>query len=359
METRCTLIPQIMLVLLSTRAGVIAAHPDAHPTVEGTPHAKGVVLLRVTFPTSGEVTSVSLRMSRNREEFASVHTGVSRNSRCLYDVSYDGETTTVAAPVVGNFANDDAYFLFKEPGTYSLRWGIGLGDGEVRGFKVYQEIKVERAQPADLAFISRVSAPEFFRRLVGEDVVARLTGQARDVVADPNRSEFRWSIVIRRLLEATQQREPLEGAHESEEAFLRWASTMFDLAREFSESSYAPYAAFYAGGGYVGYLCEVLYKEEVGSKALRQHELFNRAEEALRLAVEHGDSYLRPRAIYQQARLRAIVGDWEEAEDLLTKVDQVGNEGGTMATFTEELRKDIVRLQKRQQQREEAAAKED
>lgn len=341
-----------LLLTSGTISPIARGQQNAYAEVEGTLGARGVGVLKLTVPGNDEIAGVSLRISRDGKRFTIVASGSLPNSQHLYAVSYEERTTTVVAPVVADFGLTDASIVFPEPGTYWVRWGVRFEDPQVAGLTVDQEVVVAAPHPHDVAFVSRLGEPQFFQQLLGDEVLNRLTGKARDLTTDPDASTFRWSAVIRPVLASTTTVEPLEGEHKSAEAFRRWTETMFDLASELPDSTYAPYAAFYAGGGYVTYLCEVLYQDDVPSDAIRKDELFDKAEKALKLCVEHGDAYLRPRAILQQARLHAIIGAWDKAERLVDDVENGTAGRGTVSTLSDRLRRDIRKLKRDQQRRE-------
>lgn len=340
-----------LLLACSTASSGIGGQSDAHAEVEGRLRARGVGILKLTIPGDTEIADVGLEISRDGVDFTMLRTGGSRNSRDLYEISYEESMTTIVAPVAVEFGVTNASFVFPESGRYWIRWGLRFKDPQVERLTLNQEVLVSTAHADDIAFVSRLGDTQFFQELVGEDVLNRLTGKARELTIDPSASVFRFSVVLRPLLASTATIEPLEGEHRSAQAFRRWTDTMFGLASELPDSTYAPYAAFYAGGGYVGYLCEHLFKDEVPSDAIREERLFKKAEEALKLAVEHGDSYVRPRALCQQARLHAIIGAWEETEHLLSRALEVAGVRGTLNTLVEHLRRATRGLKERDERR--------
>ena len=117
-----------LLLTAQTMSPTAGGHQNAYAEVEGTLGARGVGVLRLTVPGNSEIAGVSLRISQDGEDFAIVETGTSPNSQHLYTISYGERTTTVVAPLAANFGVVDASFVFPEPGTYWVRWGVQFKD---------------------------------------------------------------------------------------------------------------------------------------------------------------------------------------------------------------------------------------
>lgn len=323
--------------------GHAALAQQPYAEVERDAHAKGILTFLMIVPESGHVQNVSLGLSFDGEQYEESRGGFPRPGRLIYSAENHLGKTRVLVPIVGRFSGGEKGFMFASPGTYYLRWTVSFGSGSLDRKQILQRVEVGEPLNQDAEFLARISDPDVLRRLFASNVLGWLVDKDGDI---------RALHVIRRLLNATRLAEPLEGGgwgrYESTELFLMSMDTMFALAKELPESSYAPYAAFYAGGGYITHLC---HSDEIPGdvpKDLRSHPLYQKIKEALSFAVEHGDSYLRPRAIFQQARLHVVMGSWDDAEDKLIEAEQGVGEGGTIGEFAEIARNDIIRLKKRQ-----------
>ena len=138
------------------------------------------------------------------------------------------------------------------------------------------------------------------------------------------------------------------------------AEMLLTLAKEIPKSSYAPYAAYYAGCCYASIASNRITESIRAGK--RDRESFRDAQtrlliplvkrdadattaaEAFELASDNGDDYLKPRALYQQSLFSASVGAFDDAEKLLTEALQVAPGEGTIQEWTDKARKGADRL---------------
>ncbi len=203
--------------------------------------------------------------------------------------------------------------------------------------------------------------------MLGSDPLANLPDERRRTwAASPAGADWRALLVVGEILEATRAREPgaIVGQCGGFEPALRWADSLAALAQEFPESSYAPYAAYFAGCCYSG-LClgdarNVLRDErkqgerrddlEEGTRRaelIMQSDKSARAFRAFELAAEHADDYLKPRALYQHGYLRMIALDFEAAQRLLSAAKVAAPGQGTVQGLIDEAREGIPVVRER------------
>ena len=347
----------VALLLVGSR---VAPGQQPRADVQGTAHAKGIAVLRLLFPSKGDVSGVSLFLSVDGETYEDSQAGLLRGSPLFTSTSDDGRTTTIAVSLVGRFPYGTYSFLFNEPGRYYLRWGVGLEDKDVGGFKIYQTIDVGRATQADLGCLSRVSDPEFLRHLFGKDALEGSPNEEfRKWVKSPDGADFRSLLVIAELLEATRANEPgdVVGPRGGLENALKWADALLALAKEFPDSSYAPYAAYYAGCCYVGALGQENKEKhkEMVSLAGKESAYYGKAKEALSFAVERADAYLKPRVLYHQAFLHLFGAEFDRVDESLDEALEAGGREGTIQKIVDKLRSDMHRTREKQAAREQDA----
>lgn len=340
---------------------------DVQVQVDGKAYAKGLLLLRVTLPLHGELGHVGLQYSRDRQDFQEAGIGLPRPWQLFRSASSNEQETTVLVPAVAQFQIGE--FRFDEQGTHYLRWNVGIKGLE--GFNFEQVLELEPAHAVDLDFIAGLGDPDRARALFGADFFERQTGNAVQYYAD---SEVRAVKVIGRLLYATREdwvedimREagPRGDVHKA-------ADMLLSLGKRIPESSYAPYAGYYAGCCYFGQ-CFAQVREAIRAQTkegkrrddldeakyraalIMQNENSARAFEAFTSAAERADDYLKPRALYQHAFLRMIAFDFEESERLLLEAKGLAPGEGTVQEWIEEARKgiEVVKLRLHNAKKEE------
>lgn len=350
---------------------------DVYTGVDGDAHAMGVVLLRVTFPSRGEVWSVRLGTSRDGKEFREAGIGLPRAYQLFRSISYHEGTTTVLVPAIAWFRT--GRFFFDEPGRYWFRWGIAFRDQDkprtvrdqrdfdIEAVVVDQVVEVGVPTRADLDFISGLADEDLARYIFGADFFERQTGDAIQHIADP---EVRAVGVIGRLLYATRGRSPETaiGLAGPKGDVGKAADSLITLAKEIPDSSYAPYAAYYAGCCYAAIGTNTVIetirarrvrgqrKDRAAEAELRyslaeKHRDFAKARAAFAVAAERGDAYLKPRALYQQGFLRIFAGALDQGEKLLDRALEAGGEEGTIRTMVDELRGQMARAKGAMSQR--------
>lgn len=117
-----------LLALLSTWTCSINVSTalDAHANVGGDAHAKSIAVLRLTFPTRGEVWRIRLSTSRDGEEFHAAGFGLLGGRDLFRSVAYDGDRTTVLVPALGWYGTDASFF--GGPGIHWFRWETSFRD---------------------------------------------------------------------------------------------------------------------------------------------------------------------------------------------------------------------------------------
>lgn len=314
---------------------------DAQETrVVSEAHAKGIVVLRASFPSRGELHSFGLEISLDGKTFVNAKAGPTRGLRFSYRMvlgSHTTDQTVLVVPIVGRFGFTPEGFLFEREGIYHLRWDIAFTDRDVGDLRIEQTVVVGAPTEADLQFLARAGDRGFQAEVLGLDPPERGT---TDLLALG---------LISGVLEYAQDDPGEEGRFRGE---LSWADAMMDLAREFPESSYAPYATFFAGRVYHGHLGKAVEPEIITPDA-KKHPFYKKSDEALRFAVDHGDAFLKPRALCSLAFLRACATLWDDAENLLTQSLRTARGQRVIGRVVGKLRRDIPRLKERMQEQQE------
>lgn len=304
-------------------------------------HAKGIVVLRASFPSRGEVRSFGLEISQDGETFVNAKAGPTRGLRFSHRMvlgSHNTDQTVLVVTIVGRFDFTPEGFLFEREGIYDLRWDIAFKDRDGGVLKIEQTVEVGAPTEADLQFLTRAGDRDFLADVLG---VNPPEGGTTDLLALG---------LIAELLELAQDDPGEEGSLQGK---LSWADAMINLAREFPESSYAPYAAFFAGRIYHGHLAKELSPQQI-TPAAKEQNFYKKSDAALRFAVDHGDPFLKPRALCSLAYLRACATLWDDAETLLAQSVEAAHGQGVVERTAGKMRHDIRQLRDRQRkQREE------
>ena len=296
--------------------------------------AKGIIILRGEFPSRGKLHSFGLEVSSDGETFVDAKAGPMRGLRFtdrMVQGSHEADDTVLLVPVVGRFDFTPQGFLFEEEGTYYLRWDITFKDRHVGEMKIGQIVVVEPATNPDLEFLSRIGDRDFATEVLGLNPPENVTG---DLLA------------LGLISEILQYAEDDPGEGGRVRGKLAWAEAFWNLAKELPESSYAAYAAFCAGRIYHGHLARTLGREHITPKA-KKHTLYEKADEALRFAVDHGDPFLKPRALCSLAYLRVCAAAWDEAERLLTQAEGSTHGQGIVESIVDEMRRDLAHIKEK------------
>jgi len=357
-----------MLGFLCCFAAPTHSRAQATAVVEGQAHAKGVVLLRAELPSLKCPSDWSIQVAMDDGNFVDPGFGLHRGKRLLTLMEDQhgcvvNEVAFTAAGDLGPMA-----FVFASPGTYQLRWLIGSVESHSADFIIDQQIRVYAPRQGDLTFLRRVGNPAFLRHLFGDDFFERKGEGKRKELLSPAGADARALFVVAELLEATRARDPGEVVRprKSIENALKWADALLPLAQEFPESSYAPYAAYYAGCCYFAAGGDVLEKtmkeRRIQDSSLTPQKLQelaaepeaashqSKAEEAFALAINRADAYLKPRAIYMRAGLVGMRGEWDEMERLLDRASAEAPGEGTIQRLVDRARRGLAKAKQRKEQ---------
>ena len=327
---------------MGIRAGIIAvvlpgiAEPQRAEVVSAAT-AKGIVVLRASFASRGELHSFALEISLDGQTFVDAEVGALRglrlSDRMVKGAANGAQETVLMVPVVGRLGLGAEKFLFPEPGAYKLRWDIAFRDGEVGDLKINQSLYVKPATKPDLEFIARIGDRRFWKEVLG---------------VDPPEGGTTELLALGVIAAALQYAEDDPGEEGSLRGELKWADAWFALAQELPDSSYAPYAGYAGGRIYRGHLGRDLdlAREQITPRA-REHTMYRKAEKALTFAVEHGDAFLRPRALCSLAYLRVCSASWDEAEKYLAQAEEGAGGQGNVLRVINEMRRDVGRLKER------------
>lgn len=315
--------------------------------------AKSAIVVTVPLSIEGEVGGISLMWSRDGETFYPAQVGFPRPWQLFSHVQSADDTTTILVPLIGGFAVSDPRFLFDAPGMYHLKWSLTIEGQDNTPIEVEQTLEVASPRLPDVQFLVRLSDPQMLRHLFGDDFFERQTHAVRERMLSPEGADERALKVIARLLEFTRAAEPgdVAGSRGTPEMALVWADTLWPLAQEFPESSYAPYAAYYAGCSYM--LSAMLTNKQAageicaaGAAARSPH--YDLARSCLNLASERADLYLKPRVAYMQVFLKGVNADWDGA---LRLTDELGPTVQADATFAQQLQEMRAGLQREKSKR--------
>ncbi len=296
--------------------------------------AKGVVVCEAQFPTCGEVEWFDFEISTDGEVFKDADPNPSRGmpfGEHLVWNSAEAPNTVLIVPVVGKFGMGSERFLFETPGTYYLRWRVSFVDRQRPALRIDQTLEVGPPFAADLEFLKRIGQRDSVAALFGREPPEKAT-------------EELLSVVVAGMLLKRAESDPVDDPDACQE--VTRADLLMDVARQLAESSYAPYAAYYAGAIYRQAL-EGTPQARAISYTTRNHELYGKADEALRFAVQSGDLFLKPRALCALAYLRVCTGAWDEADGLLKQAEEVGAGQGPVQGTAAEVRRQL--LQARQE----------
>lgn len=286
--------------------------------------AMGVALVRLRFAGDRAVA----RLSVTCEADDSIGRCPQEGDVPYASVDWENGETTVLAPFAVLRSERTYSFVFGAPGRYSLMWFVHLRDGTV--LRTAQEIQVAPVAPADRSLL--------------DEAVEKLLDAEWDNVA----SDMRRAYVIHELLSPTSVAEPFEGRFKSKVAFDRWVSVWAELATKYPASRYAPYAAYFAGSGRVSYVAETGGEAAEVSDPTTRNEV-SEAQDNLRFAGDHGDTYLAPRAVIQAARAEVLLGNWDAATSLMANVRQVAPKRGSLVELLDQVENDAERLRDRRE----------
>lgn len=153
-------------------------------------------------------------------------------------------------------------------------------------------------------------------------------GADSDVRASGNaEADHRSRLIIREIFRAVKISEPspiIKGSSVTQKNPGKLADGLWQLAQANPDSSYAPYAAFYAGLVFQAEMESDLKYDLLGGEFYQQalrHPRRSLSEDALAFASRRGDAYLKPHVLRFQARLAAFVDRWDDSVRLFEEAE--------------------------------------
>lgn len=133
--------------------------------------------------------------------------------------------------------------------------------------------------------------------------------------------------------------------------FAQWADTMYDLAFAVSDSSYAPYIAYFAAHCLLEPRNDSSLEETYGfalpDKRIVEVDFFKRASKALAFTVERGDPYIKPFAMCHLAFMKARAADFAGAHELIQRVKKESNTSRKIAELADQVERYTAKLRAR------------
>jgi|GEM_PF-1828042 len=314
---------------------------------------KGANVISLQVQTHHQISDFDLQVSFDGETYYACSVGLPRAWQLFFSIAQTARAATISVPVVAGFSSGVEEFALNEPGRHWFRWTVRYKDGAEPSV-IDQEVEVLESSEADLAFIERLADPQFCRLMLGEKWYDQFIDPKRDYYSEPERRAVK---VIGRLLYATRDKlaEGAMGTAGPQGDMEASGHALLELAKEFPDSSYAPYAAYYAG-------CCLTTTSKMSVREQAQKEVSEgrnedvterrrrkyawlkddpssaKGKEAFLFAAERGDAYLMPRALYQAARHCKYRGELEETDALLTRAEVAVPGSGTVADWVKESR---------------------
>lgn len=320
-----------------TRPTIVSS---ASPQEESVLRAKAFNVLSVTVPGTRTVSEFDLEFSFDGENYFDANVGLPRAWRLFYSIRYEEGATSIRVPIVAYFEGGNERLLLREPERYWFRWRIEHTDGS-EPTEITQDFRVLEATAADLEFLERLADPGVCRLLVRPDWFDEFTETERLHYADPEPRAVR---VIGRLLSMTRAKSATSAlaTYAPKGDLQAGAAKLLIIAKDLPESSYAPYAAYYAGLCYLG--SAFTDARETVRVAAKQAEPLTRADEsrirtstmnndersakattAFTLSAERADEYLRPKVLYQRAFCELFSGRVAQAEKSLAQLEAIAS----------------------------------
>lgn len=285
----------------------------------GEAHAKGVVALRASFGSRVRIADVSLEMSVNGEDYVTVSTDL-RGALPRF-VSNGAQRTDVDLLIDQDLKSPCPGPAFHSPGRYYLRWHIRF-DEQPTAIEVDQIVDVGSVTDADACFLERAGDQEMLISLLGRDPFAAFGPEVREAVRRPENADCRAFPLIAMLKESMgDDPRTLAKTFPRELERRLWADTIYELLEACPQSSYAPYAACFAGTFYVAEVEEANRREHQSRVAPQAKDTadYRRARRALTIAT--ANPYLAGNAYYKLALLSCFAADWSEMDAALASAE--------------------------------------
>jgi len=317
--------------------------------------AQSMTVIGASIPGDFPVRSVQVTIAENGEPLCDVGANVHRKPLVHFSAASTGRDTVVSVPVPASFAKGT--FLFPQAGEYRLEWLVATGDARRPSVTLYQKLKISPPNGSDVAFLESLVQPEVVEVLFDSAVQQNLRRDAhggKETVAVE---------VVRQLLEASlaEEIDSVLSTDRSAETAVRWAVALSKLALAFPESSYAPYAAHFAGCCYSATVFRVsveatrgmrdptkkknkLREAENRALLISQDDMTSRAETAFAFACEHADSYLKPRCLLHFGMLKAVQLQEEESDRMWREAKELGGGDVSIERIATRFRREFKEL---------------
>lgn len=320
-------------------------------TIEMIPpvHALGVNIVRIRYSGISETRTIDLQVSEDGAHFRAFELLQPDGKPTKIQMHDSHQSSDRLIPVVANFDLVPTGFLFEEPGTHHLRWRVYSPAQSDHALEISQSINVGPVRASDREFLDSVMNVESWARVFGGSALSVMSEEQRQRLLGSAGANERTLLAIRELIQAPSFLEPSEVIRIGGglEQTLERAEFYSDLAHRLGDSSYAPYAAYYAGTCYLVKIQDENRRAGIGhvSSQSRDTSTYSKATAMLQIAYTNGDRFLKPRAYRTLSFLYALGASWTEA---FKAIDDAIQFAGLESIFIEEaqkLRSDITKAQ--------------
>ena len=332
----------------------------ANGSFAGAFHAKAINVLTTSVPLqvgSDRIVNVELQVTFDGGvTFNTLGLGKPRSLNLFRNVHYGKGRAEVSVAFAGDLQNHTGQFFTDVAGEFWFRWRFWINDINADPIEIDQVARFAASSLSDSLFLTRLGEEPMTKRLFGDGFFDSRNDESKARWIGPGNNDMRALMVVGEFLKATRAKEPgdvLGPRAKGIDDFARWADTLLPLAKEIPDSSYAPYAAFFAGCCYMtcmGQEAKEKYGELTSAKS-KENPNYQKSDEALTLAIERGDAYLKPRALYMKAFLRSLTADWDEADQALDAALLESPGTGTIQEMVDEIRPQIRKERDRSAQK--------
>jgi hypothetical protein len=244
-------------------------------------------------------------------------------------IASDSDLISVTVPLLCAWQGlGSGTFVFPAAGTYELEWRLRFAGQEVLAAPIRQVVEIGPPAGSDLALLEALTGEALWSELLPEDI-DKFRAQKQATTVPLRRFEkFAVPLLTTMMAWAT---EPELRALTTEET--RLAALLLPIARAEQSSAYTPYVYAYSAAPFVGESNAIyarqraLFRTGAGSvhrsavedaKAVTEASpAYRSAVQDLRYAFDHSDAFLKPRVAVEEARVRALAGDFKEARGIL------------------------------------------
>lgn len=313
-------------------------------TVLGQPRAQGVMVLKITLtqaPPNG-VVYIEVKGPDDGEfqRIDPLNTGDGDLRISAFEDTGRG-TTMLVVPVflTGAKLIESSRHPFNLPGQYELRLTTSKAGGAVATANeaVLYSGTITLAEPlnADLQYFAQVQQ-RGIRSLLSLDDYSDALERDPKLLGLALAAEIAHSV--------RRGGDPTHGKSE-------WADPLYDLAFAVPDSSYAPYVAYYAACSYMwqrkGVFVKTTYGFDLPDRRFADLEYYKKAQNALELAVNRGDPYIKPFAVCFLGGLKTWAGDFSGARTLIQSVEDEAQESPHVADLVGQVKRLVEKLENR------------